>query len=238
MDRLRDVVWSDEAFRSLIIGPKQKTLIHSLVKQHTAHTTRFDDVVPGKGRGLIGLLSGRPGCGKTLTAEAVAEITHRPLYVVSAGDLGIQPCDLDERLTEILELAQTWDAVLLLDEAEVFLQQRSATDVKRNALVSIFLRQLEYYQGILILTTNLLDQCDAAFESAHDYPLLYLWLVLTYITGRIHFSIPYPDLDFEARKRIWKMFFGKATSGAGKFSEEDIDRLAEHKMNGRQVRYL
>ncbi|ETW80179.1 AAA+-type ATPase [Heterobasidion irregulare TC 32-1] len=218
MDRLRDVVWSDEAFRSLVIGPKQKTLIHSLVKQHKAHTTRFDDVIPGKGQGLIGLLSGRPGCGKTLTAEAVAEITHRPLYVISAGDLGIQPCDLDERLTEILELAQTWDAVLLLDEAEVFLQQRSATDVKRNALVSIFLRQLEYYQGILILTTNLLDQCDAAFES------------------RIHFSIPYPDLDFEARKRIWKMFFGKATSGAEKFNEEDIDRLAVHEMNGRQIK--
>ena len=34
------------------------------------------------------------------------------------------------------------------------------------------------------------------------------------------------------------MFFGKATNGAGKFSEEEIDRLAEHEMNGRQVRYL
>ena len=103
--------------------------------------------------------------------------------------------------------------------------------------MSIFLRQLEYYQGILILTTNLLDQCDAAFESAHHCFIFYLWLILTYIPGRIHFSIPYPDLDFEARKRIWKMFFGKATSGAGKFNEEDIDRLAVHEMNGRQVRY-
>ena len=46
-----------------------------------------------------------------------------------------------------------------------FLQQRSVHDIRRNALVSVFLRQLEYYQGILLLTTNLLDQCDLAFES-------------------------------------------------------------------------
>jgi SpoVK/Ycf46/Vps4 family AAA+-type ATPase len=168
MDRLQDIIWSDEAFRVLVLGPKQKKLIYSLVKQHVAHSQQFDDVVRGKGKGIIGLLSGGPGTGKTLTAEAVAEITRRPLYVVTAGELGIEPSDLDQRLARILELAQMWDAVLLLDEAEVFLQKRSATDVKRNALVSIFLRQLEYYQGILILTTNMIDQCDAAFESLDD----------------------------------------------------------------------
>ena len=65
-----------------------------------------------------------------------------------------------------------WDVVLLLDEAEVFLQKRSPTDVKRNALVSIFLRQLEYYQGILVLTTNLIEQCDPAFESADHLVVL------------------------------------------------------------------
>ena len=62
-------------------------------------------------------------------------------------------------------MAQLWDAVLLLDEAEVFLQQRNATDINRNALVSIFLRQLEYYKGIMILTTNMAEQVDRAFES-------------------------------------------------------------------------
>jgi len=56
--------------------------------------------------------------------------------------------------------------VLLLDEADVFLYQRGSNDVMRNALVSIFLRQLEYYQGILFLTTNMIAQCDMAFESA------------------------------------------------------------------------
>lgn len=149
----------------MVIGAKQKTLIHSLVKQHSSKGTGYDDVVEGKGKGLIGLLSGGPGCGKTLTAEAVAEVTTRPLYMVSAGELGTAPEKVDAQLTLVLELSYRWGAVLLLDEADVFLQERDTKDVARNALVSIFLRQLEYFQGILILTTNRIGECDAAFES-------------------------------------------------------------------------
>ena len=165
MDRMKDIVWSDEAFTSLVLNPRQKTLIYSLIKQHTRRSEKFDDFIKGKGKGLIGLLTGRPGCGKTLTAEAAAEVTRRPLYVVSAGELGTSPEDVDKRLSKILELSKMWNAVLLIDEAEIFLQERSSMDIVRNALVSIFLRQLEYYQGILILTTNLAAQCDPALES-------------------------------------------------------------------------
>jgi hypothetical protein len=169
MDRLRDVVWNEKAFPLLVLGSKQKTLIRALVKQHSIRADHFDDVIAGKGRGLIGLLSGRPGCGKTLTAEAVAEVTKRALYAISAGELGIEPEEVERNLVRILELARTWDAVLLLDEAEVFLQCRNTSDINRNALVSIFLRQLEYFQGILLLTTNLIAQCDPAFESKYTH---------------------------------------------------------------------
>jgi SpoVK/Ycf46/Vps4 family AAA+-type ATPase len=183
LDRVQDIVWSQESFNSLVLGYKQKSLIHALVKQHEIRASQFDDIVQGKGKGLVGLLAGPPGCGKTLTAEAVAEVlytililkilrlispdkvTRRPLYCVSAGELGTDAKTVDKALIQILELAQTWKAVLLLDEADVFLFQRSSSDVVRNALVSIFLRQLEYYQGILFLTTNMIAQCDAAFES-------------------------------------------------------------------------
>ena len=165
VSRLQEVVWSDDPFHSLVIGIKQKTLIHSLVKQHSPENTGYDDVIQGKGLGLIGLLSGNPGCGKTLTAEAMAEVTRRPLYPVSAGELGTEPEKVDQQLTSILEISHKWSAILLLDEADVFLQERDAKDVARNALVSIFLRQLEYYQGILILTTNRIGDCDPAFES-------------------------------------------------------------------------
>jgi len=218
LDRLRDVVWSGEAFAGLVLGEKQKRLVHALVQQHSMPRPPFDDIVAGKGKGLVGLLCGNPGCGKTLTAEAVAEVLHRPLYVVSAGELGTSPVDVDKNLARILELANTWKAVLLLDEAEVFLHKRSLTDLTRNALVSIFLRQLEYYQGVLILTTNMITQCDPAFES------------------RIHFCITYPDLDFASRKTIWKTFFSKALKNPDDINEEDINKLAERKLNGRQIK--
>ncbi|KAF8526674.1 P-loop containing nucleoside triphosphate hydrolase protein [Hysterangium stoloniferum] len=222
IDNLEAVVWGDEAFHSLVLGEQQKNLIHALVNQHKRRSSLFDDVVVGKGKGLIGLFSGGPGCGKTLTAEAIAEITQRPLYTISAGELGTEVTEVDKNLTKILELSRTWNAVLLLDEAEVYLQKRNSTDVSRNALVSIFLRQLEYYQGILILTTNLIANCDPAFES------------------RIHFSLYYPELDFDSRMSIWKTFFKQvAKSGAMPIiSEEDVEHLAKRAMNGRQIRNI
>jgi len=217
LDRLEPVQWSDEPFNSLVLSPSHKKLIHALVKQQELRASTFDDFVQGKGKGLVGLLAGPPGCGKTLTAEAVAEVTHRPLYCVSAGELGTSADHVDGRLSKILELAQRWKAVVLLDEADVFLSQRKDTDVERNALVAIFLRQLEYYQGILILTTNLVSQCDAAFES------------------RIHFTVHYPCLDFNSRRQIWKSFIARATRG-DTFTPKEIDGLAEVPLNGRQIK--
>lgn len=68
---------------------------------------------------------------------------RKPLYVVSAGDLGTNPSDLDAALTRILSLVPVWDAVVLIDEADVFLEERGTADIERNAMVSVFLRQLE-----------------------------------------------------------------------------------------------
>lgn len=196
-----------------------KELIHALVEQHTSRASTFDDFVRGKGKGLIGLLAGPPGCGKTLTAEAAAEVTKRPLYCISAGELGSSPEVVDKALTQILELAQRWKAVVLLDEADVFLSQRKEINVERNAMVSIFLRQLEYYQGIMFLTTNLVSQCDAAFES------------------RIHFTVHYPALCRVSRRQIWKTFVNKTSSACQcLISDAEIDALARETLNGRQIK--
>lgn len=218
LDRVQEITWVEDCFHKLVLGDKHKQLIRALIRQHSGKTVVFDDIVAGKGQGLVGLLCGNPGCGKTLTAEAVAEITHRPLYIVSAGELGTTPTHVDDKLNEILELAHLWDAVLLLDEADVFLQARDTADVSRNALVSIFLRQVEYYRGILIFTTNLIEQIDPAFES------------------RIHFCVKYPDLDFDARRAIWRMFLARTEVSPEDVTEDDLDRLSKYPLNGRQIK--
>lgn len=68
---------------------------------------------------------------------------RKPLYVVGAGDLGTSASVLDDNLTRIFKISAGWGAVLLIDEADVFLEERSFHDLERNAMVAVFLRELE-----------------------------------------------------------------------------------------------
>ncbi|KAK5023013.1 hypothetical protein LTR16_012389, partial [Cryomyces antarcticus] len=138
----------------LVLPSNQKELILGFTQSQQSLRSTFDDVIEGKGRGIILLLSGPPGVGKTLTAESVAEEMKVPLYMMSAGDLGLDPRNVESKLQGILEMCTRWNAILLLDEADVFLEQRSLHELERNKLVSVFLRILEYYEGIMFLTTN------------------------------------------------------------------------------------
>ncbi|CAD0081680.1 unnamed protein product [Aureobasidium vineae] len=216
IDNLSAVAWNEACFDQLVLAPKQKKLVQALVTEHICQKSDFDDIIKGKGKGLVFVLHGPPGVGKTLTAECVAERCKRPLYVVSSGDLGTDSFTLDERLTKILDMASTWRAVLLIDEADIFLERRSLHDMERNALVSIFLRVLEYYQGILFLTSNRVDTFDDAFKS------------------RIHVPLKYTGLDGSSRKQIWKNFLDKADGDA--VDEDGLDKLALHDLNGRQIK--
>jgi len=150
---------------------------------------------------------------------------HRPLYSIGAGELGETPSEIESELEKVLELAAKWGAILLLDECDIFLEARTAADIARNRLVSIFLRQLEYFQGFMFLTTNRVTAFDAAFES------------------RIHLTINYEPLDFDSRRYVWETFLSSAGDGAesgprSELSEEDFRALAEHKLNGRQIKNI
>lgn len=163
---IQDVEWNEGAYDSLVLPENHKSIVKSLVTSHKFSAAKnIDDVISGKGKGLVAVLHGPPGTGKTLTAEGIAELLKCPLYMVSAGELGTDPRVLERSLTDILDIAHAWGAVLLLDEADVFLEKRSIHDIHRNALVSIFLRLLEYFQGILFLTTNRVETFDDAFQS-------------------------------------------------------------------------
>lgn len=116
VEAMKDIQWNHEAFQKLVIDEDRRQLVHALVKAHRNDATTFDDIIQNKGQGLVGLLSGAPGVGKTLTAEAVAEVTERPLYTVSAGELGIQADTVDTKLGVILDVARRWGCVLLIDE--------------------------------------------------------------------------------------------------------------------------
>jgi len=165
------------------------------------------------------LLHGSPGVGKTLTAESIAELLHRPLYSVSVGELGTDTIELEKKLVEILEVSSSWNAVILLDEADIFLEKRTEKDITRNAMVGIFLRLLEYHQGVLFLTTNRVKCFDKAFHS------------------RISIALQYDDLDVDARTKVWENMFDAAGVDY-KASKIDTKKLGHSVLNGRQIRTI
>ena len=138
---------------------------------------------------------------------------------------------MENNLEQNFTLAHKWDCVLLLDEADVFLQARDKEDMRRNSVVSVFLRVLEYYSGILFLTTNKVGHFDEAFKS------------------RIHVALYYPPLDEESAMQIWKMNlqrlieqkhnFDADVKGITKYARRHYRTLEKSKRttwNGRQIK--
>jgi hypothetical protein len=256
---LNYIHFQEKAFEQLVLEESKKELIRA-VARNAGGGTRFDDdyddedsdmededmgldVVANKGAASIFLLNGPPGCGKTLTAEAIAELLKKPLYVVTAGDLGITASEVEKTLGSVLELCQTWDALVLMDEADVFLEARSSTEIQRNALVCVMLRLLEYYSGCLFLSSN---RAASSIDAA--------------IASRITVMLSYPPLDMAGRAKVWKNLVGlvpvapvdnttgqipariasnprKASRYRVDFTEGDFKDLAESYMiNGRQIK--
>ncbi|PCH36706.1 nucleoside triphosphate hydrolase protein [Wolfiporia cocos MD-104 SS10] len=209
--------WNPHAFANLVLPGARRALLQSLVEAHNAELG-FDDFVPGKGAGLVINLFGPPGVGKTLSAEATSEHVKRPLYVVGGGDLGTHAEGVDARLKEVFEVATRWRAIVLIDEADVFLERRSMHDLKRNAMVAVFLRHVEYYRGILFLTTNRIKAFDEAFLS------------------RIHVALHFTHLSKEAKAQVWRAFLLKAGMAESELDDAMVNVLAKREINGRQIK--
>ncbi|KAF2724282.1 P-loop containing nucleoside triphosphate hydrolase protein [Polychaeton citri CBS 116435] len=211
-----DIEWNEHAFDRLVMSASRKRLLQALVEEQRNHKADLDDIVQGKGQGLIILLSGPPGTGKTLTAESIADRLRMPLYMLGATQLGDRLCDIENELSRILRLAASWDAVLLLDEADAFLETRSDESGSRERNKP-FLRVLEYYQGVLILTTNRSVTFDPAFYS------------------RIHLTLRFKPLDHDSRKAVWSNFLQPTGTT---FTDTLLTELAGEILNGRQIKNI
>jgi hypothetical protein len=183
VDDLQRYAYQPQLKDHLVLPPEQTELIDILTAEMDALQ---DDVIQGKGGGTTVLCAGPPGVGKTLTAEVYAEVIGRPLYRVHSGQLGLSVGALESALKEALTRAQRWGAVMLIDEADVYIRQRS-DDIAANAVVGVFLRVLEYFDGLLFLTTNRIDDIDEA------------------IVSRCIALIRYHAPDAAARQRIWQV---------------------------------
>ena len=225
VEGLHEIRFNRDAFENLVLPAARKRMVKALVRNSS---DAFSDIISGKGEGSVFLLYGPPGVGKTLTAEAISEMLQRPLYSVSLGQLGLTPAELETKLGEILDLCSKWDALILLDEADIFLEKRSSVgSLERNAMVSVMLRLVEYFKGVLFLTSNRVDSLDPAFKT------------------RITLALRYDSLDAPARKQVWINLL--KASGLGdristtqndsyKSGMIDPESLARHILNGREIK--
>lgn len=240
VDRIHDIEWNTKPFESLVLPEGYKDLILAFVESQIKDKVAFDDVINGKGGGLVALLAGDPGVGKTLTAESVAEKIQAPLFKMELGDyheddrdndavpvryddrnrsLSPRPRDPERSMsfTTAFELAARWGAVLLIDECDMYLEKRSDASTKRNRMVSRFLKELEYYPSLLFLTTNRERSLDPAIYS------------------RVHLNINYPALDEPSRLKIWQTFLEKNNST---MSKSEFECLSSINVNGRRIRNI
>ncbi|KAI0201137.1 P-loop containing nucleoside triphosphate hydrolase protein [Astrocystis sublimbata] len=216
-----------------LVMPERKTMIKALVQRYANDGTKpkssqqpwLADHMESKGEGQIFLLHGGPGVGKTFV-KCIAEFTGRALLSLTAGDIGTDETKVEENLVKWFRLAENWGAVMLIDEADVYLEKREFADLKRNSLVSAFLRCTEYYRGILFLTTNRVGKFDDAFIS------------------RIHIVIAYENLSPSDKATIWKQFFNKlsedrqdmtVTARARKYVLDENNPI-DLGWNGREIR--
>ncbi|MDD2723304.1 MAG: ATP-binding protein [Methylovulum sp.] len=183
--------YQPELKQKLILREEQIDLIDILTAEMDV---LMDDIVEGKSGGTTVLCAGPAGVGKTLTAEVYSEIIKRPLYRVHSGQLGLNVGEMEKALKDVLTRAQRWGAVMLIDEADVYIKRRD-NNITMNAVVGVFLRVLEYFNGLLFLTTNRVDDIDEA------------------IVSRCIALIKYYPPDSEARGKIWEVMAGQFNLG-------------------------
>ncbi|KAI1419053.1 P-loop containing nucleoside triphosphate hydrolase protein [Xylaria sp. FL1777] len=222
VENLSPVKWKDDAWDKLILEEEQKVVLQALVTSHS-YPENARDQPEQKGKGLVVLLHGSPGSGKTLSAESSAELTHRALISTSMASLDTDQMSFifERNLRRLLQYATLWKAIVLLDEADVFLEMREekSGNAQRNALVAIFLKELEYFSGIIFLTTNRVETFDWAMKS------------------RIHLALGFSPPGASIRREMWTQAL--RTVPADEIGIDDISQavriLADRSLNGREI---
>lgn len=216
VEDLHEHVFHKDTKDKIVLPPKMKVALDSVFS--ASQTTIFGDLFHGRHGGIVVLANGPSGVGKTLTAEVFAEFQERPLYSMEMSEVGTTVAQVEANLQKIFMRAKKWNAVLLFDEADIFLSERVASDLERSAIVGIFLRLLDYYEGTFFLTTNRGEGIDKAFKS------------------RVTLYLNYPDLTPEVRAKIWKNMLAAADIKVTEDSHNTWDDISAVPLNGRQIR--
>jgi len=143
------------------------------------------------GHGITALFDGEPGTGKTLTAQIIASELRLPLYRINMAQVVDKYVgETEKHIERIFAAAHAVNAVLLFDEADALFARRvkvdTAMDRFANLQTNTLLQEMESYDGVVLLTSNLEGNIDPAFQR------------------RIQFRVSFPVPDARDRARLWR----------------------------------
>jgi len=217
----------------VVLHPKTREVLNTVIKQVDkdvfAKLKAWGIKDKRKGIDAKIIFYGSPGTGKTMTAVSLAKSLKRPILSFDCSKILSMYVGESEKNVrkifddfKILSKKAKVNPILLLNEADQFLSSRtqgvgSSADKMHNQMQNIFLEQIEQFEGILIATTNLLDNIDKAFSRRFNY--------------KIEFKKP----GKKQRKRLWHFMLPEKADYEENF---DVDELAKYELTGGQINLI
>lgn len=212
VDEVEPIKFNENAWKHIVLDESSKDVIEGVVGAFDFSKEAMTDE---EQTGLVILLHGPSGTGKTATVEAIAEHFRRPLYSLAACSLPLDVTLLVDTLTSRLDAARSWNAIVLIEAGDILMQtQRHEPIMEEHIRISTILEFFEQHRCIVFVTAR--TTCSAYMS---------------------HFAmtIQYPELDGDSRQTMWSnMLSGEAN----KISRRDIEELSRVAVNGRAMRNI
>ncbi|KAF2706205.1 hypothetical protein K504DRAFT_340476, partial [Pleomassaria siparia CBS 279.74] len=166
------VSWKESLFEDVLLPEETKNILRAIVPRSIKmHGSSFDTSSQDGSvdRSSILVFRGAPGTGKASAVEGLAESAQKSIYRLTMAEVGSTALELERAFRFVVSLTQSWDCIILLEDADALFEARRSKNVAQNAMITTFQRLLHQFEGTIILTSVRIDAFDNGFLSHFDH---------------------------------------------------------------------